>query len=78
MWLELSTTNNDPRVILLHYLTAVFMCEDLCHCSYYLYSSDKGTENSVLAMSHMALRHNHRIPSRAARVTDMVLQPLIQ
>ena len=25
MWLELSTTNNDPRVILLHYLTAVSM-----------------------------------------------------
>ena len=78
IWLEVSTTNNDPNVILLLYLLAVLNNNGI-YMAYLkiidnhdetfgfvvvigcpsIVRTDRGTENTSLAASHMALRHNH-------------------
>ncbi len=75
IWLELLTTNNDPNVILLSYLLAILRNNGTCldvgvhRCKFMHMSlsigcpsivrSDCGTENTSLAVIHMALRHSH-------------------
>ncbi len=74
IWLELLTKNNDPNVILLSYLLAIFRNNGTCldvgfhRCKFMHMSllgcpsivrSDCGTENTSLASFHMALRHSH-------------------
>ena len=72
IWLKVMTTNNDPNVILLPYLLAVLhgngkiiikVCGQIWLISFLgcpsIVRSDYGTENSILAACHMALRHNH-------------------
>ena len=64
------TTNNDPNVILLPYLIAILrnngiQVRYLIGLIFFpigcpsIIRSDYGTENSILAACHMALRHNH-------------------
>lgn len=64
------TTNNDPSVILLPYLLSVLQnngtafhckafCTLLCVGCPSIVRSDHGTENTILAACHMALRHDH-------------------
>eukprot|EP00731_Ephydatia_muelleri_P023454 Em0015g1037a len=55
IWLELSTTNNDPGVVAQYYLTAVFQ---LGGCPARM-RSDHGTENVTIATCQMAFRHYH-------------------
>ena len=70
--LKLLSTNNNPRVTLLYYLTAVLQrtgnAQLLCNVYFNfnnnkgcptLLCCDKGTENSLVAACHMTLRHNH-------------------
>ena len=64
------TTNNDPYVILLPYLTVILrnngtQVRYLNGLIFFpigcpsIIRSDYGTENSILAACHMALCHNH-------------------
>ena len=71
----MASTNNDPKVTLLYYLSAVLIRGGMCTCNYSheyriihctcaagcptLMRCDKGTENSLFAACHMAMRHSH-------------------
>lgn len=73
LWLKLASTNNDPRVILRHYLLTILEgkgWDGVAIIQYYcviplhigcptVLRCDKGTENSILAACHMAMRHGH-------------------
>lgn len=76
MWMEVSPTTHDPKLVATYYLTTVAECEgNVSSYLVWLYimwstssslgcptmlRSDYGTENCMVATSHMALRHWHQ------------------
>eukprot|EP00731_Ephydatia_muelleri_P017855 Em0010g953a len=55
IWLELTSTNNDPQVAASFYLDALLKLKG---CPSRM-RSDHGTENTIIALCQMVLRHNH-------------------
>ncbi|KAL5477457.1 hypothetical protein EMCRGX_G024257 [Ephydatia muelleri] len=56
LWLEVSTTNNDPAVVIKYYLDTVLKLGGYLT----LLRSDYGTENTSIATCQMMFQHPHR------------------
>lgn len=55
LWLNVGTSNKDPRFVLNHYLKTVKKLKNIPT----LLRSDRGTENSLIGPIHQALRYIH-------------------
>ncbi|KAJ8685200.1 hypothetical protein QAD02_020993 [Eretmocerus hayati] len=58
IWLEVATTNNDPRVVAYYFLEGI--CEH--ECVPIILRSDRGTENQLVEVIQRVLRNEHADP----------------